>query len=170
MNAKDLIGLGVITLAEAHKVGAVSEVLFDPEFRQVLAFEVKEGGLFHHDEAVLRQSVTAIGNDAITISGRTDVNRVDRYQGLANAKTLRDLTGMKVVTESGTLLGTVDEVVLDAEARRVENYTLDTSLLERLRHEKHVIVPGQVVRLGADNIMIVRETAAGAQAAASAQS
>lgn len=157
MNAKDLLGLAVITLSNAHKVGTVDEVLFDPEYRQVLAFRVKEGGLLRHDEAVPRGEVTAIGNDAITVSGPSSINRVDRYPALADARTLKDLLGMKVVSEQGTVLGTVGHAQLDAQARMVERYVLDTSLLERPRREEHAILPDQVVRLGQDNIMIVRE-------------
>lgn len=162
MNAKDLLGLAVITLSNAHKVGAVDEVLFDPEYRQVLAFRVKQGGLMRHEEAVPRGEVTAIGDDAITISAPSAVNHLDRYPALADARTLNDLTHTKVVTEGGSMLGTVAEVRLDAQARIVERYVLDTSLLERLRREEHAILPDQIVRLGQENIMIVRDVPAGA--------
>lgn len=161
MNAKDLLGLAVVTLSNAHKVGNVDEVLFDAQFRQVLAFRVKQGGLLRHDEAVPRGEVTSIGADAVTISGPSAVNRVDRFPALHQARTLGDLLGMKVLTERGTVLGTVGHVQLDAQARLVERYLLDTSLLDRLRHEEHAILPDQVARLGQDNIMIVREVPAG---------
>lgn len=166
MNAKDLLGLGIVTLSDAHKVGSIGEVLFDPSLHQVLAFEVKQGGLFHRSEAVLRSAVTAIGQDAITIAAPTDVNHDDRYPELKTARKLSDLTGLKVVTERGTMLGTIGEVVLDSQARVIERYLLDTSLLEKLRREEHVILPDQVVRLGEDNIMIVREAVTGASASA----
>lgn len=154
MKASDLKGRAVVTLSDALKVGQVDDVLFDAEYRKVLGFRIKKG-LFDRSEAVPRASVTGVGADAVTVSSPDAINAEDRFADLAGTIPLSRAHGTKVVTEGGDLLGTLDEIELDDEARAVGSYILSAPLWDRLRHREPRIAADQVLRLGDGGIMIV---------------
>ena len=158
MQARDLKGRAVLTLSDATKVGQVDDVLFDPDFRRILGFRVKHGGLLSKTAAVTRDNVSSIGADAVTVQDAASINEEKRFPTLAEAATLEQAEGTKVVTEGGTLLGTVNGVEIDDEARTVNAYVLSVSLLERLQHHAPTVRADQVIRLGDGGIMIVPDS------------
>jgi uncharacterized protein YrrD len=119
MQASELKGRAVVVLANAEKVGQVEDVLFDAPFRQILGFRVKKGGLLGKTEALPRESVTSIGSDALTVASPEMINDEERFAQLGGAATLGKVIGTKVVSESGQLLGTISQLVIDYDARSV---------------------------------------------------
>ncbi len=159
MNANDLKGLAVVTLADAAKVGHVSDILFDPQYRQILGFRVKRSAL-GHSETVLRRDVSAVGQDAITIPTHAALNEEGRFPELAGASTLGKVEGTRIVTESGTYLGTIHAVQVDDEARTVVAYELATGLLGHLRGEHPTLSAEYVRQIGEGGVMVVADAAA----------
>jgi len=141
VKASDLKGRAVVTLSDAAKVGTIDDILFDAEYRAVLGFRVKKG-TFGKPDAVTRENVTAVGADAVTVSSPEAKSKA------------------RVVTEGGTLLGTIDEMELDDEARAVTEYILSAPLWDRLRHNEPRIPAQQVLRMGEGAIMIVPNSVA----------
>ncbi len=93
MRASDLKGRAVVTLSDATKVGQVEDVLFDPAYRRVLGFRVKNG-LFGRTEALPREAVQSVGEDALTVAGPSAVNAEDRFPRLAGAAALGQVRGV----------------------------------------------------------------------------
>lgn len=154
MNASDLKGRAVVTLSDANKIGHVSDVLFDPQYRHVLGFRVRRSRLGGTD-AVLRASVSAIGTDALTIAGPDAVNAEKRFSELTNAVDLDQATHTSVVSESGNVVGSIANLELDDEARTMTAYELDAPLLDRLRGRRRVIKVEDVLRVGSGGIMMI---------------
>ncbi len=154
MKASDLKGRAVVTLSDAAKVGHVDDVLFDATYRRVLGFRVKRG-MFDHADALPRDSVAAVGADALTVDSPDAINAQERFADLAGAASLGQVHGTKVVTDGGTLLGIIAGVEIDEAARRVDSYTLSAPLLDKLRHREDAIRAEDVLRLGEGGIMIV---------------
>jgi len=159
VKASEVKGRAVVTLSDAAKVGHVDDVLFDATYRRVLGFRVKRGA-FSQTEAVSRATVTAVGADAVTVPSPDVINAEERFADLAGAATLKQAQGTKVVTESGTLLGTIAELEVDDDVRTVTRYTLASPLLDRLRGKEPVFSAQQVLQLGAGGIMIVSDAVA----------
>ena len=156
MQANELKGRGVLALSNAEKVGQVDDVLFDAQFRHVLGFRVKPGGLFNKAQALLRDSVTSIGAAALTVQSPDAINDEERFADLAHASTLSQVERTQVVTESGDLLGTIAHLEIDDDARTVSAYTLSLSLRDRLmRHDTEAVKADEVVRLGEGGVMVV---------------
>lgn len=158
MQANELKGRAVVSLASANKIGQIDDVLFDAAYRMVLGFRVKRG-LLHRAEALPRASVKAVGKDAITVADESAVNSEDRFAELAGALTLARAQGTKVVTEGGELLGLVSAITLDDEAQRVVSYQLEVPLIDRLRHRVPEVRAEDVLRFGESGIMIVPDSA-----------
>jgi uncharacterized protein YrrD len=154
VKASDLKGRAVVTLSDAIKVGRIDDVLFDPQYREVLGFRIK-AGTFSRPEAVSRANVTGVGHAAVTVRSPDVINVEDRLSALAGAVPLRRARGTKVVTEGGELLGTISEIELDDEARTVTAYRLAPRLWDRLRRREPRIEARQVLRLGEGGLMIV---------------
>ena len=156
MRANELKGRGVVALSNAEKIGQVDEVLFDAQFRQVLGFRVKKGSLFGKAQALLRDSVTAIGAAALTVPSPDVINDEERFADLAHAATLSQVERTQVVTESGELLGAIAHLEIDDDARKVTAYALASSLRDRLmRHDTESVKADEVIRLGEGGIMVV---------------
>jgi len=160
VKASDLKGRPVVTLSDAAKVGQIDDILFDAEYREVLGFRVKKGA-FAKSDAVTRENVTAVGADAVTTPSPEVINTEDRFESLIGAPSYSQAKGKaRIVTEGGTLLGLVDEIELDDEARAVTAYVLSAPLWDRLRHNEPRIPAQQVLRMGEGGIMIVPNSVA----------
>jgi uncharacterized protein YrrD len=156
MQANELKGRGVLALSNAEKIGQVDDVLFDAQFRQVLGFRVKRGGVFGKAQALLRDSVTSIGAAALTVQSPDVINDEERFADLAHASTLSQVERTQVVTESGEVLGTIAHLEIDDDARKVTAYTLSSSLTDRLmRHDTESVKADEVIRLGEGGVMLV---------------
>lgn len=160
MKASDLKGRAVVTLSDAAKVGTIDDILFDAEYRAVLGFRVKKS-TFGKADAVTRENVTAVGADAVTVTSPDAINVEDRLGSLTGAPSYSQAKSKaRVVTEGGTLLGTIDEMELDDEARAVTEYILSAPLWDRIRHNEPRIPAQQILRMGEGGIMIVPNSVA----------
>jgi len=158
MQANDLKGRGVLSLSNAEKIGQVDDVLFDAQFRQILGFRVKRGGLFGKAQALLRDSVTSIGAAALTVQSPDAINDEARFAELAQASTLSRAERTQVVTESGELLGSISHLEIDDDARTVTAYTLSSSLKDRVMgQDTESIKADEVIRLGEGGVMVVAD-------------
>ena len=156
MQADELKGRGVLALSNAEKIGQVEDVLFDAQFRQVLGFRVKRGGLFGKAQALLRDSVTSIGAAALTVQSPDAINDEERFADLARASTLSQVERTQVVTDTGEVLGTIAHLEIDDDAREVTAYVLSASVRDRLlRHATESVKADEVLRLGEGGVMVV---------------
>ncbi len=121
MKASSLEGKAVVDLSIADKIGSVSQVVIDPNARKVLALEIR-GERFSAPQIVLIEKVRSFGKDAVTIDNSSGLNEranVSELGGLPNAS---DFIGTRVVTESGTLLGTVRDVLFSDDGKEIVGY------------------------------------------------
>src|SRR6266540_3478254 len=126
IRAHELEGRAVVDVDAAEKIGKIDEVILDPDAGQVAAFAVSRGekllGGGGH-VTVPAWSVQAIGPDALTVRHTAVLgDDAHRFEGLPR---LSDVVGRKVVTQSGKLLGTVEDVLINADDARIVGYVLD---------------------------------------------
>ncbi len=135
IRAKELGGRAVIDVDAAEKLGRIDRIVLDPESRRVAGFVVGRGSsIFNNDKDILLSAscVHAVGPDAITVR-RTGASGDDA--GLAGLPRVSDITGRKVVSDTGRLLGTVDDVLIDETDGRIIGYALEErGLDDTLRH------------------------------------
>ena len=127
LTAKGLRGTPIISVDAGEKLGNADLVVFSPKERRLLGFVMRNGDVLHKDRQVVRvDDVRAIGPDAITIDDDAVVrqfNQADEPFRQAVESGQR-LFGTQVVTESGDLLGTVDDLFLDPSSARVTSIAL----------------------------------------------
>jgi len=137
IRASELYGRVLVDLDTAEKVGTVDEIIVDPYAPCVAGYVVCTGrGLFGSGPRTLvaTESVHAIGPDALTIRRTAPIG--DAASHLDNLPRLAELTGRKMVSYGGRLLGTIEDALIDERDGRIIGYPLDadglTSGFDRL--------------------------------------
>jgi len=124
IRANDLDGRAVIDLETAKKVGYVDEIFLDPTQGQIAAFRVSEGSSLTGGRKIVvpASAVESIGPEAIMIRTSPEMSASEGH--LDDFPRLSKVTGRKVVSEGGRLLGAIDDVLIDSADGRVHGYTL----------------------------------------------
>lgn len=125
IRASELRGRPVVDLGSAVKLGEIDEVALDPEGRRVAGLVLGRGptllgGGGAADPFVPASAVHAIGGDVVTVRGGAETSRVD----LSGFPRLGQIVGRKVVTHAGTVLGPIDDVLIEPADGRIVGYTL----------------------------------------------
>ena len=152
--ASELKGRPVVSLAAADKIGNVNTVILDPATNRMLALKVKHG-LIGSGKTLLASDIRNIGVDAVTIN---DHNLLHEHETdlpeLGNMPTLEELTALKVVSESGTLLGVVGDVEIDPEQYNIVAYEMNGSLWEQLTRREKRFAALQGIKAGKDLLVV----------------
>ena len=135
MKFSELKGRAVVNLQNAEKIGELADLLFEPGSQRILSLKVRTG-LFHSAKIVPVADVKNVGADAITIevgaspsdslSAISDEEAADNAQmpeaeqpgiaPLGSAQPPLEVTSIlsnKVVTDAGTLVGELHDVMID---------------------------------------------------------
>jgi len=154
MKASELRGRAIVRLDQAEKIGTVDDLLLDFRTNEVSEFTMRSG-MLGGTKYIKAGSVHTVGADAITISDHS----VLEDQGLRSSDSpqlagLSALLGSKIVSEQGTLLGTLGDVMLDDTGLRIVCFELSGNLWDKLTGSAKTFnaVPG--IRMGRQ-LMIV---------------
>jgi uncharacterized protein YrrD len=110
------MGLPVVTLDRAAAAGEVRDVLFDPARSRVVAFTIRGRGILSPPLIGLlpTSSISSIGRDAVMVASDSALLR--ERDGMASALDDQvEVLGKEVVTDDGSTLGDVVDVVLEVE-------------------------------------------------------
>lgn len=148
---KELQGLAVVDVTGGKKLGAVGDLVVSPDTGRIVALTLNGGMLGGAGSYVPIEDVRAIGPDAVTVAdenvARPDSEMPDGLRAARDAS--RALAGKKVVTENGSLLGTVSDYLVDESALRVTGLTLGGGLLSG----EDALSADRIVSLGPDAII-----------------
>ena len=151
----DLHNLAVVTIDTGKKVGTLEDFYFEPRTNEIYALYVKTGVFGHR--ALKSTSLNAIGTDAITFADESNLLEEKADAVLATLPLGRALLTYKVLSEGGTVVGTVGNVVLDTSVPthlRVVAFELAGGLRNKITGHYPSFSSTQVVRYGADVLVI----------------
>ena len=156
----NLRGLAVVTLYDGKKAGTCDDFYFDPATQQVYALRVKTG-LFGH-KLLLVTDINGIGENAITTANEERLRKESEDKRLSTLIPGQGLLSYRVMSASGTLLGTIGNVVLATgtpTTPRLTAFELSGGLREHLSKRYLTFPAEQVVSYGADVLVIPDEVA-----------
>src|SRR6478735_2323639 len=127
MKFSELKGRAVINLEDARKIGEVEDLMVEPESHHIVSVKVRTG-MFHAAQVISVADVRNVGGDAVTISTGSATSESTAGQNLVasqngsavgtttatGAQPLIEITsilGNKVVTDAGTMLGELRDVM-----------------------------------------------------------
>ncbi len=112
--ATEMIGLPVVTLG-GEDVAEVRDVVFESRRGDLLGFTLNQRGFFagRLRTTLLVDDVRAVGHDAVIVQDPGALHeRDDAPDAVADPATDQDVIGAPVITEEGTRLGAVADVVM----------------------------------------------------------
>ena len=118
-------GLPIIALDSTLTVGIIEDFYFEPDTNAVRAFRVKRGILGYR--SVPANAIVAIERDRVTVANDQMVVEEDHDRRLSQLPLGHELFTYKVMSESGHVLGTVSNVILDTQppvALRIAAYEI----------------------------------------------
>ncbi|WP_017326693.1 PRC-barrel domain-containing protein [Synechococcus sp. PCC 7336] len=143
-----LLGTPVIDQSTAAQVGLVSDVWVDLEQQQVVALSVRESPFSSLSRTMALGERVRLGKDAILI----DTEAVFEDYDLSD---LVKAIGSKVVTETGTRLGSVKDFTFDPETGDIANIHLSAlglPLLPGFIVNTYAMQASEIVSVGGDII------------------
>lgn len=128
IRASGLYGRAIVDLDTAERVGEVDEIIVDPSGPGVAGFVVRcaRGLLASRKRLIVpMETVHAIGPDALTVrsAGRSE----EHGAHLDALPRLSELTGRRMVSFGGRLLGAMEDALLDERDGRIIGYPLERS-------------------------------------------
>jgi len=151
----NLHGMAVVTIDSGKKVGTLEDFYFQPQTNSVLALYVKTGILGHR--ALMTSSINAIGADAITFADESLLIEEKSHSELSALPLGRSLLTYKVLSEGGTVVGTIGNIVFDTSIPtnlRVITFELAGGIRNRFSGHYPSFSSTQVVRYGQDVLVI----------------
>lgn len=150
MKFSELKGRAVVDVDDAKKLGEIENLLLEPGTRRVSSMKVKTGGLFSTPLTIAISQLMNIGPDAVTV--KADIASPSQAASDQDSVELTSVLGHKVVTDAGTLVGEVQDVLLDPVSAAVTGYevreggifakSLEISATPEVRYgEKLITIP-----------------------------
>ncbi len=155
----DLKDLAVVAIANGSKVGTLEDFYFDPsvnaEANSIRGFRVKTG-MFSH-RVLPASAINAIGTDAVTIDDEEMLHHEKEEAEFSTLPLGQSLLSYKVMSEGGTLIGTIGNMLLDIttpNALHIYAFELSGGLRSRISGHYSTFYAQQVVRYGQDVLVI----------------
>jgi uncharacterized protein YrrD len=152
MKALELKGTMVITL-EGERIGKVEGMLFHPDEQRLRALLVKSDR-FAGMQILPIDAISSFGKDAITIQNVTKLVDRARYEGADPLESLDSISGRKVVTTSGTHVGSIDDMNIDPATGRITSYDVSGGVFGKMFGRGQHVEAGEDTRLGKDLLVV----------------
>jgi uncharacterized protein YrrD len=159
LRAREIIGLPVVTYNRGSKIYDVEDLLLDPDRRQVLALLVEEKAIFHAARAVPFGRINAIGPDAVIVPDGKAVIDVDRDQLLKSLYNDRTVRNLRVITDDGRKLGTVEDMLIDAKTGEIRGYYVTLGMMRTMGQGTRWLPVESVLSMG-QRVLFVSPTVA----------
>ncbi|GEM_PF-827968 len=151
---KEILGLPVITLDRAAKVGVVGDLVIDPARKKVTGFLVGPSGRAS-TKHISFDSVCRIGPDCLLIDGESSVSSA---QGHSQPMTLlggtTKLSGLQVFTDAGRSAGKVSDVIVDERSGAIQQYEVSSGRIQDVLSGKKQISASIPVAVGGEAMLI----------------
>jgi uncharacterized protein YrrD len=148
--SKKLIGMPVVSLADGHQLGRIKRLLIDQQKMAIAAFTIDRKGWFKEQPVIPYNHVKSVGNHAVTVDQAGAVVKLSSQPELETlAKHPLPLLGTRVITEEGSVLGSVDDFRFDPQDGKI--YYLDVK--SGLLHGSRSLDAAQIITCGRDALI-----------------
>ena len=151
----EIRGKAVVSLEKGEKVGTCDDFYFEPQTHEVYALRVKTGMFSHH--ILLTARVNSVGQDAITIANEEALQSQSEDKKIATLPQGENMLAYKVMSASGTVIGTVGNILLYTNAPsklQVAAFEFSGGLREMLGGRYSSFAAAQVISYGKDVLVI----------------
>jgi uncharacterized protein YrrD len=116
--AKQFRNKPLINIEDGKQLGTIDDLYLNKSLDMVKAvFLGSEGFITRRSHVVDLASIQVCGADAWLVHGANKVVNLEQYPDKDGIILAGDLKGREIQTDGGTKIGTVDDVILDGEAK-----------------------------------------------------
>ena len=157
--SRKFISMPIVSLGEGIQIGTVRSLIVDSAKMEIAAIFIDQRGWFREQKIIPYSKVRSIGNDAITIDQSSNAQRsISLPEILRLIKERTNPIGTRVVAENGTVLGLVDEYIIDEQSGKIISLEISGKFLESLFTGKALLSTEYVRTMGSD-IIVAKEGA-----------
>lgn len=153
------IGLPIFSLNRGKKLGYVKQVVYDGEKNKLLAFTIEERGVISPHRLVLTfDQVHSIGYDAVMVEDER-VFKTEKDSPDIRDILRRDVSiiGKRILTESGTELGNIRDILVNDETGAAISYEVSAGLAKDIRGGLSYIEAPKAQTVGVDAVIVPDE-------------
>jgi uncharacterized protein YrrD len=132
IKGSQLIGRAVIDMEAAERLGKIKEIIVQRDGERVAGFIVVHGetivGTGGKRRMIPASAVYSIGPDAMTVRG----SAMQELAELDNLPRMSDIIGHKMVTQSGRLLGVIDDMLVNRADGTIVGFVVGEGVRNKL--------------------------------------
>lgn len=147
VKAQKYLGKEVIALKDGTYIGKVHSIVINAEAKEITGITIKLKGLLSGKMFIPLYSIQGFGTHSITIK--------EDFQP-ENSKVAEDkeIMEMPVITNSGTLLGKINDFAFDVETGGITQYILSEGVVKDTFQGRAILNASDVFRIGKDVIIV----------------
>jgi uncharacterized protein YrrD len=134
IKGSQLIGRAVIDMEAAERLGKIKEIIVQRDGERVAGFIVVHGetivGTGGKRRMIPASAVYSIGPDALTVRG----SAMQELAELDNLPRMSDIIGHKMVTQSGRLLGVIDDMLINGADGTIVGFVVGEGVRSKLEN------------------------------------
>lgn len=134
IKGSQLVGRAVIDMEAAERLGKIKEIIVQRDGERVAGFVVVHGetlvGTAGKRRMIPASAVHSIGPDAVTVRG----SAMQELAELDNLPRMSDIIGHKMVTQSGRLLGIIDDVLINRADGTIVGFVVGEGVRSKLEN------------------------------------
>ncbi len=163
MRAREVNGRPVVTLDGADAIAEVKDVVISHGSSSVIGFTLNKRGFLGSPlkEVLPWRAVRALGRDAVMIDSASSLvsGDADIDEAMSEAKD-RNVIGATVMTDAGTALGTVEDVIIEIAAEAdIVGFEVNGPDVERGKGSATLLIPvGDTIALSGETLMVPAAT------------
>jgi len=134
IKGSQLVGRAVIDMEAAERLGKIKEIIVQRDGERLAGFIVVHGetivGTGGKRRMIPASAVYSIGPDAMTVRG----SAMQELAELGNLPRMSDIIGHKMVTQSGRLLGVIDDMLLNRADGTIVGFVVGEGVRSKLEN------------------------------------
>jgi uncharacterized protein YrrD len=134
IKGSQLVGRAVIDMEAAERLGKIKEIIVQRDGERVAGFVVAHGETIVATGGKRRMipasAVYSIGPDAVTVRGSS----MQELAELDNLPRMSDIIGHKMITQSGRLLGVIDDMLINRADGTIVGFVVGEGVRSKLEN------------------------------------
>jgi uncharacterized protein YrrD len=134
IKGSQLVGRAVIDMEAAERLGKIKEIIVQRDGERVAGFVIVHGetmvGTGGKRRMIPASAVYSIGPDAMTVRG----SAMQELAELDNLPRMSDIIGHKMITQSGRLLGVIDDMLINRADGTIVGFVVGEGVRNKLEN------------------------------------
>ncbi|MEW6623733.1 MAG: PRC-barrel domain-containing protein [Bacillota bacterium] len=153
IKGKTVLGKAIVCLQNGQQIGRVKGLIIDPDETSVVALLVENKALYKDKMVVQYGKVYGIA-EVVTVKYANSLEKAQASSPIG--RLLRDkiaFYGAKVITEDGSIIGTIDDFLFDTATGKIETLVISGKIHEKIFKGTLELPISQVTTIGRDAVI-----------------